>query len=284
MNINQKTMVRIVRYMIPVLAVVLVASCKKDFLDINTDPNNPTSIDVSKLLPTAQRNLGDALALGGGNNGGLSQILSVYSHQISTREEADQYGATGTEFFLGLAWPKIYAAVLPSSTTPEQGVMQNLEDIIKNASAAGNTQYAGIAKILKAYTYSQLVDVFGDVPFSEANKLKEGITYPKFDDDVVIYDSLFNIINSGIADLNNATAPNPLRPGTDDLIYGGNVGEWIKAANTLKLKLYTQIRKVKNVSAEINTLIGAEDLISQTSESFLIPYGPDGATDDRNPG
>jgi hypothetical protein len=38
-------------------------------------------------------------------------------------------------------------------------------------------------------------------------------------------------------------------------MYGGDVDLWIKAANTIKLKLYTQIRKVKNVSAEVNALI-----------------------------
>ena len=270
--------------MIPVLALLVVASCKKGFLDINTDPNNPTSIEVSKLLPTAQRNLGDALAIGGGNNGGLSQLLAVYTHQLSTREEADQYGVTGTDFFLGLAWPKLYAAVLPSSTTPEQGVLQNLEDIIRNGTEAGNLRYVGIAKILKAYTFSQLVDVFGDVPFSEANKLKEGITYPKFDDDAAIYPQLLTLLDQGIADLANTTAANVLKPGTDDLIYGGSVDKWTRAANTIKLKLLTQQRKVKNVSAEVNALINSGKLISNTAESFLIPYGPIGSTDDRNPG
>lgn len=270
--------------MIPVLALLVVASCKKGFLDINTDPNNPTSIEVSKLLPTAQRNLGDALAIGGGNNGGLSQLLAVYTHQLSTREEADQYGVTGTDFFLGLAWPKLYAAVLPSSTTPEQGVLQNLEDIIRNGTEAGNLRYVGIAKILKAYTFSQLVDVFGDVPFSEANKLKEGITYPKFDDDAAIYPQLLTLLDQGIADLANTTAANVLKPGTDDLIYGGSVDKWTRAANTIKLKLLTQQRKVKNVSAEVNALISSGKLISNTAESFLIPYGPIGSTDDRNPG
>ena len=67
-------------------------------------------------------------------------------------------------------------------------------------------------------------------------------------------------------------------------MYGGDVDLWIKAANTIKLKLYTQIRKVKNVSAEVNALISGGNLISNTSESFLVPYGPNGATDDRNPG
>ena len=249
-------MLQKIKYIIP-LAAMFIFSCKKDFLNINTDPNNPTAIEVSKLLPTAQRNLGDALAIGGGNNGGLSQLLSVYTHQLSTREEADQYGVTGTDFFLSVGWPKLYAAVLPSTTTPEQGVLENLEDIIRKASEAGNTQYAGIAKILKAYTYSQLVDVFGDVPFSEANKLKEGIVYPKFDDDAAIYPQLFALLDEGIADLNNTTAANVLKPGTDDLIYGGNVDKWVKAANTIKLKLYTQIRKVDQVAAEVTALLNS---------------------------
>jgi Starch-binding associating with outer membrane len=276
-------MLRNLKYLVPLSALIIV-SCTKDYLNINTDPNNPTTIEVSKLLATTQRTLGDALSMDEAN-GGLSEALAVYTHQMSTREEADKYGITGTDNNVGLPWSKLFSSsAQPGSSYPIYGVLQNLEDIIKNATAAGNMRYAGIAKILKAYTYSQLVDVFGDVPFSEANKLKEGIIYPKFDDDAVIYDSLFNIINRGIDDLNNATAPNPLKPGADDLIYKGSVSKWIKAANTIKLKMYTQIRKVKNVAADVTALISGGNLISQTSESFLIPYGPNGATDDRNPG
>jgi hypothetical protein len=277
-------MLRKLKYYISLVALVTSFSCTKDFLDINTDPNNPTSIEVSKILPTTQRTLGDALSMDE-NNGGLSNVLAVYVHQMSTREEADKYGMTGSDPVIANPWAKLYSSTPnPGTSFPIYGILQNLEDIIKNATAKENTQYAGIAKILKAYSYSVLVDVFGDVPFTEANKLKEGILYPKFDDDAAIYDALFPLIDEGIADLNNATAANPNIPGTDDLIYGGNVALWVKAANTLKLKLYTQIRKVKNVSAEVNALITGGNLISKTSESFLIPYGPNGATDDRNPG
>ncbi|MGK2861280.1 MAG: SusD/RagB family nutrient-binding outer membrane lipoprotein [Chitinophagaceae bacterium] len=277
-------MLRKLLYFIPLFASVISLSCKKGFLDINTDPNNPTTIESSKLLPTTQRTLGDALAMDE-NNGGLSNVLAVYSHQMSTREEADKYGMTGSDPLIATPWAKLFSTTAnPGTTFPFYGVMQNLEDIISKASENGNTRYAGIAKILKAYSYSVLVDVFGDVPFSEANKLKEGILYPKFDDDAAIYTALFTLIDEGIADLNNTTAPNIKRPGTDDLIYGGNVSRWIKAATTLKLKMYTQTRKVKNVAAEVSALLSGGNLISQTSESFLIPYGPNGATDDRNPG
>ena len=271
-----------IKLLIPLVGLLAI-SCKK-FLDINTDPNNPTTIEVSKLLPTTQRTLGDALSMDE-QNGGLSEVLAVYTHQMSTRESPDKYGVTGADVSLQTAWSKLFSSTAnPGTTFPVYGVLQNLEDIIAKSTEAGNLVYAGIAKILKAYTYSVAVDVFGDVPYSEANKLKAGILHPKFDDDASIYESLFPLINEGIADLNNTTAPNNQEPGADDLMYGGDVDLWIKAANTIKLKLYTQIRKVKNVTAEVNALISGGNLISNTSESFLVPYGPNGATDDRNPG
>jgi hypothetical protein len=263
-------MLRKLKYIIP--AVILLSACDKQ-LDINTDPNNPTTIAVSKLLPTAEINIGNSLSMGNGVDGGLSQILSVYTHQMTTREDPDQYGAQGTEFYIQTTWDGLYISTL-----------NNLEVIIKDGAAAGNLKYVGIAKILKAYSYSQLVDAFGDVPFSEANKLREGIKYAKFDKGSEIYPQLFTLLDQGIADLNNTTATNLLTPGADDLIYQGSVAKWIKAANTIKLKLLVQQRLIKNVSTEVNALIAGNNLISTTSESFLLPYGKNGATDDRNPG
>lgn len=277
-------MLRKIIYILPLLAVAL-ASCNKDFLDINTNPNSPTSIEISRLLPTVQRGIADALVTDGtGNNGGLSQILAVYMHQMTTREEPDQYGAVSSNFYLNLPWDKVYSSALSTGALPEYGVLQNLEVIIQSGTENDNMRYVGIAKILKAYIFSQFVDVFGDIPFSKSNKLLEGIRAPEFDDDAEIYEQLFDLLNEGIADLNDNTAANVLRPGNDDLIYGGDRTKWIKAANTIKLKLYTQLRKVQNVSAEVTTLLNGGNLISSTSESFLFPYGINASTDDRNPG
>jgi hypothetical protein len=126
-----------------------------------------------------------------------------------------------------------------------------------------------------------LVDVFGDVPFTEAFQLKEGNRAPKFDDDATIYPQLFALLDEAITNLN--ASPGLFLPGTDDVIYGGNKDRWIKAANTIKLKMYTQIRKTKSVATEVTALL-AQPLINTTAESFLMPYGPNLATDDRHPG
>ncbi|RYF96782.1 MAG: SusD/RagB family nutrient-binding outer membrane lipoprotein [Chitinophagaceae bacterium] len=272
------------KYLMLVALIGSFVSCKKSFLDINTDPNNPTTVALSTLLPGVQRTMGDAMSLDE-NNGGLSNVLAVYSHQMTTREEADKYGMTGSDPTIGNPWAKFYSnSPNPGTGAPLYGILQNLEDIIATGTLDGNMRYVGIAKILKAYSYSVLVDVFGDIPYTEANKSKEGIIYPTFDDDASVYEKLFPLIDEGISNLNDAAAPNGRVPGTDDIMYGGNTGKWVKAANTLKLKLYTQIRKVKNVSADVTSLLGTASLISATNESFLVPYGPNGSTDDRNPG
>jgi hypothetical protein len=283
-------MMKKIKYIIPLALITILGSCKKDFFDINTDPNNPTDAPINLLLPTAQRTLGDALAMGGsGENGGLSQELSTYVHHISTREEADQYGITGQNFYTNLAWPKFYASSPPpGESAPLYGILQNLEEIIAKSTEDENLWYRGIAKVLKAYSYSQLVDVFGDIPFSQANKLNDAtnpVIYPTFDDDAAIYSQLFVMIDEAIADLGTSEQSNALIPADDDLIYGGNIANWIKAANTLKLKLYTQTRLVDDVSAEVSALLAApESLINSIDESFMLPYGTLGATDDRNPG
>ncbi len=263
-------MLRKIRYVLP--AVLLMAGSCKKALDINTDPNNPTSIAVSKLLTTAEQNIGISLSIGGGNRGGLAQDLGVYTHQLTQRATPDQYGATGDDFWIGQAWNGVYLNSL-----------NNLEDVIVHATADGNLKYAGIAKILKAYIFSEMVDVFGDVPFTEANKFKTSVKYPKFDAGKDIYPALFTMLDEGIGNL-QATAANKLTPGADDVIYKGSVANWVKAANTIKLKLYTQTRLTSNVGTQVGALISGNNLISATAESFVLPFGPNGATDDRHPG
>lgn len=260
-------MLRKLKYFIPAV-ILLVTSCKKS-LDINVDPYSPTSVSVNKLLPSAELSLGVNLA----TSSGISQVLEVYMHRLVVREDPNQYLATGSDFNIVNSWTGMYT-----------GVFTNLDFIISEGTSKGNLKYVGIAEVLKAYGFSQMVDIYGDVPFSDFNKLVSDNKFgAKFDKGAEIYPALIALLDKAIADL-GATAPNLLLPGNDDVIYKGNIARWIKAANTIKLKLYLQQRAVKNVSAEVNALISADNLISATNESFLLPFGPNGATDDRNPG
>jgi hypothetical protein len=243
-----------------VMFALVLPSCQK-FLDVNKNLNSPTAVPVSLLLSNAELTISGNVALGTG----LGSIASVYTHQTTGRVGADRYGAGSA------GWEGLYGAI------------KDLDVIIKQGTAETRYTYAGVAKILKAYAFSVLVDVYGDCPFTEANKFDVGIKQPKFDKGADIYPQLIKLIDEGIADINNK-APNASKPGNDDYIYKGNTTNWIKAANTLKLKLYTQVRLVQDVKAQVTALLASPaTLINSQAESFMLPYGPFGTTDDRHP-
>ncbi len=238
----------------------VVTGCKK-FLDVNKNLNSPTAVPVSLLLSNCELGISGNVALGTG----LGGIMSVYVHQTTGRVGADRYGAGSA------GWEGLYSNIA------------NLNVIIKQGTAETRYTYSGIAKILKAYAFSILVDVYGDCPYSEFDQFNAGIKQPKFDKGVDIYPQLIKLIDDGIADINN-TAPNASKPAGDDYIYKGNTTNWIKAANTIKLKLYTQVRLVQDVKAQVTALLSnPATLINAQNESFMMPYGPYGTTDDRHP-
>jgi hypothetical protein len=240
--------------------LVVTPGCKR-FLDVNKNLNDPTSVPLALLLSNCERNISNNVALGSG----LGGVMSVYTHQTTGRVGADRYGAGSA------GWDGLYSAIT------------NLNVIIRKGTAESRFKYAGIAKILKAYAFSVLVDVYGDIPFSEYDRFDEGITQPHFDKGSDIYPKLLAMLDEGIADINN-TAINPSVPGNDDYIYKGNTSRWIKAANTIKLKLYSQVRRVQNVTAAVTALLATPaNLINSQAESFMMPYGPFGTTDDRHP-
>ncbi|RYF44779.1 MAG: SusD/RagB family nutrient-binding outer membrane lipoprotein, partial [Chitinophagaceae bacterium] len=209
----------------------------------------------------AERNISNNLTLGTG----LGNTMAVYTHQQTGRVGADRYGAGES------GWGGLLNAIA------------NLNVVINRGATEGRVAYAGVAKVLKAYTYSMMVDVWGEVPYSEFDKFEEGITQPKFDQGAVIYPQLLALLDEAIVDL-QSTAVQPSKPAGDDYIYKGNLTNWIKAANTIKLKLYTQVRLVQDVSAQVNALLASPaTLINSQAESFLMPYGPIATTDDRHP-
>ena len=245
--------------------LALFSSCE-EFLDINTDPNNPSEAPISLLLPNIQVETGEYMGMA---THGLSNITSTYMHQLVQRGvEENDYGFRGSTFGVSAPWTQLYLSPLT-----------DIEGLIDQASALEATAYVGIAQVMKAYIYSILVDLWGDVPYSEANLGSEN-TAPSYDDGEVIYGQLLTLLDEAIV---NLKAESTILPGDDDIIYGGDLSNWIKLANTLKLKMYNQTRLVNDVSAEVNNLINNEPLFTDLEDDFELPYGTSAAPENRNP-
>lgn len=251
--------------------VVVLMGCTSDFLDINTDPNNPTTASLDFLLPAAQA----ATAFNSTRN--IHQDASIFVQHFYTLASST-YNLNGSNY--ANDFNLMYA----------QG-LKDFETIILQATerGAGFTGYAGVAKVMKAYSFLMLVDAFGDVPFEEALK-GETIKFPKYDDDASVYQNIANLLVEAKTNLDAAIAANEPRIASD-LVYGSSTtgvaqyGRWKKAANTILLRMYLNIRKVDaaQATAGITALITENNFITNNNDDFQLVYGATQAPLTRHP-
>jgi Starch-binding associating with outer membrane/Susd and RagB outer membrane lipoprotein len=152
-----------------------------------------------------------------------------------------------------------------------QKVLNQIELLLPKVDAAGFTVHAGAARVLKAYTLVTLVDMFGDVPYSQALKGISGAANfnPGVDSGKAIYEAALKILDDAIVSLNKT----PKGALTRDVYYGGNAKKWIALANTIKLKMYLNTRLIDAAGskAKITELLAA-DLIDTDAEEFTFKY------------
>lgn len=226
-----------------------------EYLDVDTDTDNSTKAPLNFLLSNIEISTSQI----GDFNVNSGQILAVYTHQMTAREEEDQYGVKVDNISMQNDWNGIYST------------LTDVEDLIKLGTESQNRVYVGIGQLHKAYLMSVAVDLWGDVPFTEANKLKEGIRNPKFDNQKAIYAAIFNLISEGKANI--ASNSGLLKPGVADFFYGGNITKWIKFANTFKLKLYSQTRLTTDFDQTgFDALIAENNFFTSNADDFEFTH------------
>jgi len=213
------------------IGAVVLAGCKK-FLDVNKNPNNPDTASPTLLLPTVQAAVGQLV----GNSFQLyGNIWAQYWTQNPTSSQyrsLEQYNVTNSNF--DRPWLIAY-----------RNALQNAQLII-NSNTANSEHVKGMAYIMKAYTYQLVTDAFGDVPLTEALKGNE-FGNPHYDTQQLVYDSIYNYIDLGLAAFN---ATNATSPGEQDILFGGDIDQWRAFANTLKLRAYLRLSQVDPAKAQ----------------------------------
>ena len=252
-----------VRFFAATLMIFVLSGCGDMFdLDINQDPNNPTQASSDLLLAQSQYSL--MSLIGGGVNDDLMGFMGIIGSGDNWNLGQTSYNGT---------WRSLYADVL-----------KDLEGIIKsNAGDTGSPQYLGIAQLLKAYVVSTMVDLFGDIPYTEAlnGDSETPIVNPNFEDDAAIYAKMLLLIDEGIKGVTNARRPVAI---TGDLIFAGNTARWEKFGLSLKLKLLMNTRLVNtNAKSQIEAVIASGKLISTTAEDFTFQYSKTVTPDNRHP-
>jgi hypothetical protein len=205
-----------------VVFVLGITSCD-DYLDINTNPNQPTDVGADLVLPQALA----ATAL-------VLNTYNSYGSQLGGYA-ANAGGYGGFNETVSYAYtPNNYAGNWPVS-------YDNLEDyhyIIKKTEGDDLNIYSyAVAKIMKAYGMQLLVDAYNDVPYTEALQGSDFLT-PTYDDARSIYAGLATELDEAMAAIhtgNGLAVVNDIA--TFDIVFGGDMDSWLKLANTMKLRL-----------------------------------------------
>lgn len=205
-------------------AACLLLSCKKELVDLNKNPNALENV-IPKYLFTSSilREMGlDSL--------GAEDVLMQAMQQEATYTEVT---GTGDKYindnFVRARW-----SAYSSSLNQIQIVINNLKDDPKSVNKLA------AARIWRVYVFHHLTDLYGDVPYSEANKGLEGLYQPKYDLQMDIYEDMFKELEESA---NTFDASKPTF-GSSDLFYDGNTTQWKKFAYSLMLRLGMRLTKI----------------------------------------
>jgi len=200
------------------LIVTLFSSCTKDYEKLNQNPNSPVSVPAINVFTNAEQN-----AISRQMGGWIQHTyLGVWSQQWCKVQyiDEDRY------------MPRDMSGEFNASFTSE---LKNLSIVISKAAEEGNESLVAAAKILRAYSFMYVTDVWGDIPYSEAIQgfMVDGTLKPVYDSQASIYADLLDQLEEANATLSGTT----INFGSGDLIYGGDPVLWRKFANSLKLRI-----------------------------------------------
>jgi hypothetical protein len=236
---------------------VFLTSCQKKYLDINTNPNVLTSSTPDFVFTSGANRT--AAILGANETGeywsGHWTQSTTYAYSSATF--AYQFNNTNFNF-----WDTWY------------DVLEDFQYVIENSDAKGLPFFKGPAKVMKAYIFQNIVDCYGNAPYSDAFK-GVGSIAPKFNDQKAIYDSLIVLLDGAITDLRANAFTGTY--GSADIVFKGNITNWVRFANSLKMRILIRQSRVAGRSSYI---IAEINKAAATTEGFL----PSGADVKVNPG
>ncbi|WP_430972184.1 SusD/RagB family nutrient-binding outer membrane lipoprotein [Sunxiuqinia rutila] len=259
---------KLTRYLIAIIAVFGLTQCTSDFEEINKDPNAI---------------LGDQISAKYFITGTQVQLFAPnrFPYWRAQLIHADRYAGMFCFGFSGSWWSDELGYTYNSGYTDAawdyfEGYNSTINTYLQLTEPGGDLEnpltYA-TALIMKSMFYQKFTDTFGQVPYSESGNLE--ILQPKFDAQADIYQGIINDLTEAmnLIGSESSTGVGTEDLGENDLFYGGNLQQWKKLANTLKLKVALRALGASGATfAEqaINEAM-AQPLLSDETDNCLLP-------------
>ncbi len=253
-------MKKYINYILLLTAVITVSACRKDFKEINKNPNasviaTPESLLAPALYNVVNSNLNRAMR--------LNNVLMQDHVPLSNNNDIGRYMIRPSES--DFMWNSWYLQ------------LNNFRDMYAKANDVNDTTLMGVALICDVWLSAQITDMFGDVPYFNAVKGKEGIYEPAFDAQKDIYTDLFMKLETAnrYLKLNKALAAEKKAA---DPLYQGDPALWRKFGNSLYLRLLMRVseKSEMNVPATVLRIVETEaatyPMMTANTESAVLRF------------
>lgn len=247
------------------IMIMTIASCKKDLLKTNTDPNS-VSVDVfdpNNILTTTQLYY----------TGSTDNAIEVEETEIQGAGCFIQHWASTSGYFFGdkyLFSPGGWGSFFDHAYTSQ---VKYAVDLYTNT--IDKPQYRNlhqVSRIMKALIFERITDVYGDVPYFDAGKAYHDSKYfPAYDKQKDIYTDLLKEVLEAVDSLDeNADKP------VGDMFYSAaddQIREWKKFGNTLLLRMAMRLTKVDPATAK--TYVNKVQGLTMTSndDNAMVYHG-----------
>ena len=253
------------KLLIYILPVMLLASCAKNLDEYNIDQKNPSTVSANAMFGNALKQLADNQASPSVN----INVLRFWMQQWTTTTYQDEprYNITTRNIPLNY-WTPFYREVLMDLKESRR-----LTEADPDLSAAVKNNRIAVTEVASVYTWSVLVNTWGDVPYTEALGT---VNQPKYDKAADIYADLFKRLDAAIALMTPGS-----NFGSTDLLYHNNTAGWIKFAHSLKLKLAITLADVDEATARAAITASAPNAFTSNNDNAAFQYL--GSTPNNNP-
>lgn len=249
---------------IGLIGMASAVGCTKNFEKINVNPTTLTDLSTDALFTRTQ------LDVSGG------EYEAWRTNFIYTTQFVQQFASTswpqGDKYF----FDEGYSSSLWD--TYMGGAVKNLVNLIeKTKDKPEDINYNSVARILKAYAFQRLTDLYGDVPYTEAGKgYIAGIFAPKYDTQEFIYNDLLKELDEA------GQALDATKPLKGDISYNGDVALWKKAANSLMLRVAMRLTEVNETLAAQWASKAVQGGVFESYEESLVIKHLEGQYDNPN--
>jgi len=216
--------------------LLLISACTKEFKAFNTNPSKVTQAQaagdylyIAGFLPDMESNISSPVDW----EYQVQQNLNADCFSGYMASPDDGFGPNNLTYFMRYDWNN------EAFDLGNQQIMANWLKI-EQIARPQDSHFVAIALILKVEAMHRVTDIYGPIPYSKYGTANIFIPY---DSQQSIYTRFFSELDTAVNTLTTyvKTFPGakPFQP--YDYFFGGDYKQWIKFANTLRLRLAMRI-------------------------------------------